>query len=142
MSMGFSNCRHSAADAPIESQEPVRIDSLQERTGFEPPSPVDSARIHPHINPSGNELVAFCLNRCRIPSHRRAYDSKGGSGFQDWLSGGNRAMCVSACEGGGQSMSRSLSEREREKLAGEIAIRKSGGGARWKRSSACSCVKV
>ena len=30
-------------------------------------------------------------------------------------------MCVSACEGGGQSMSRSLSEREREKLAGEIA---------------------
>src|SRR5437667_7911897 len=30
-------------------------------------------------------------------------------------------MCVSACEGGGQSMSRSLSEREREKLTGEIA---------------------
>ena len=30
-------------------------------------------------------------------------------------------MCVSACEGGGQSMSRSLSEREREKLADKIA---------------------
>jgi hypothetical protein len=30
-------------------------------------------------------------------------------------------MCLSACAGGGQSMSRSLSEREREKLAGEIA---------------------
>jgi hypothetical protein len=30
-------------------------------------------------------------------------------------------MCLSACEGGGQSMDRSVSEREREKLAGEIA---------------------
>ena len=29
-----------------------------ERTGFEPPSPVDSARMHPQINPSSNELVA------------------------------------------------------------------------------------
>ena len=41
--------------------------------------------------------------------------------FQDWLSAANRAMCVSAGEGGGQSMSRSLSEREREKLADKIA---------------------
>src|ERR1700730_5325916 len=40
-------------------------------------------------------------------------------GFQDFLSARNRAMCVSAWDGGRQSMIRSLSERE--KLAGEIA---------------------
>ena len=30
--VGFSDCRHSAGEAPIESQGPVRIDSLLERT--------------------------------------------------------------------------------------------------------------
>src|ERR1700756_2397548 len=45
--------------------------------------------------------------------------------FRDWLSGGNRAMSVSACEGGGQSMSRSVTSREWDKLAGEIAALKS-----------------
>jgi hypothetical protein len=33
-------------------------DWLVERTGFEPPSPVELARMHPLNNPSSNELVA------------------------------------------------------------------------------------
>ena len=35
-----------------------QLASLHERTGFEPPSPVELARMHPLNNPSSNELVA------------------------------------------------------------------------------------
>ena len=35
-----------------------QLASLHERTGFEPPSPVELARMHPLNNPSGNEPVA------------------------------------------------------------------------------------
>ena len=35
-----------------------QLASLHERAGFEPPSPVELARMHPLNNPSGNELIA------------------------------------------------------------------------------------
>jgi hypothetical protein len=41
----------SAADAPISSQEPVRIDALLEREGFEPPRPFDFTLVHRGISP-------------------------------------------------------------------------------------------
>jgi hypothetical protein len=48
--VGFSDCRHSAGAAPIESQGPVRIDSLLERGGFEPPRPFDFTLVYRRIS--------------------------------------------------------------------------------------------
>ena len=74
-----------------------------ERTGFEAPSPVELAEWILVLSHQAMNWSQCLLKLMAHPVTSVAYDSKSRSGFEDWLSGGNRAMCVSACEGGGQS---------------------------------------
>src|SRR5208282_3341486 len=89
------------------------------RVGFEPEPPrpfgASDAKL-PRIGGIFSDVIAKILERIDSLLIRWAQ-----RGFQYWLSARNKAMCLSACEGGGQSMSRWLSEREREHLSAESA---------------------